>query len=105
MRQRSTSATATSWKLGCLANDMMSDIACPEAPMLACRSMGVCAARAGSERNGAAAADAAMDCRKRRRETGGIDMRESVAPERQPAQTPVNRIAWRGHFKEPDAAD
>ena len=71
----------------------MSDIACPEAPMLACRSIGVCAARAGIEKKGAAAADAARVCRKRRRETGGIDMRVSVAPERRGAQTPANRIA------------
>src|SRR3954469_9627231 len=95
MRQRSTAAAATSGKLGCLANDMMSDIAWPDAPMLACLSMGVCAARAGSERNGAAAADAARVCRKRRRDTGGIDMGESVAPERRRAQTAANRIAWR----------
>ena len=81
MRQRSTSATATSWKLGMLGE--RHDVGHRLARRRRCsRDAASASARPGRgiDRNGAAAAVAARVWRKRRRETGGIDMPESVAP-------------------------
>jgi hypothetical protein len=52
---------------------MMSDNACPDAPMLACRKAGA-AARALTDKKGPATAPAATVCRNRLRETGEMVM-------------------------------
>src|SRR5688572_27516625 len=77
MRQRSTSATATRSKAGCLANAFRSESAWPDAPMLAWRSVAP-DARDGIEKNGPTAAAAATDWRKRLRDREVLAMGGSL---------------------------